>query len=41
MLTRRAGRKSKIPFGPFMLVGAWLAVLFGDWVWDAYLGILG
>lgn len=41
MVTRRAGRKSKIPFGPFMLVGAWLAVLFGDRVWDAYLGILG
>ncbi len=41
MLSHRAGRKSKIPFGPFMLLGAWLAVLFGDGVWDAYLGVLG
>lgn len=24
---RRAGRKSALPFGPFMLAGAWLAIL--------------
>jgi leader peptidase (prepilin peptidase) / N-methyltransferase len=28
------------PFGPFMLVGAWLGVLLGEWVWDLYLGTL-
>ncbi|MGW0773221.1 prepilin peptidase [Streptomyces sp. NPDC002835] len=26
---RRAGRKSTIPFGPFMLAGAWLGLLLG------------
>lgn len=25
--TRRAGRKSALPFGPFMLAGAWVAIL--------------
>jgi leader peptidase (prepilin peptidase)/N-methyltransferase len=27
LLARRAGRKSALPFGPFMLAGAWLAIL--------------
>ena len=36
MATGRAGRKSAIPFGPFMLVGALLAVLWGPWMVDAY-----
>jgi leader peptidase (prepilin peptidase)/N-methyltransferase len=40
MLVRRAGRKSKIPFGPFMLAGALLAVLWGGQLWDAYLDTL-
>lgn len=40
MLSRRAGRKSKIPFGPFMLAGALLAVVFGGSIWDAYLSAL-
>jgi leader peptidase (prepilin peptidase) / N-methyltransferase len=38
LLTRRAGRKTRIPFGPFMLAGALLAVLFGDAIADAYVG---
>ncbi|MER7723837.1 A24 family peptidase [Streptomyces sp. NPDC096323] len=29
VLTRRAGRKTGIPFGPFMLAGALLGILFG------------
>ncbi|WP_328905580.1 A24 family peptidase [Streptomyces sp. NBC_00234] len=29
MLMRRAGRKTGIPFGPFMIAGAFLGVLFG------------
>lgn len=41
MAVRRAGRKTKIPFGPFMLVGALLAILWGTPVWDWYLGSLG
>ena len=41
MLVRRAGRKSKIPFGPFMLVGAFLAIFIGQPLADAYLRTLG
>jgi leader peptidase (prepilin peptidase) / N-methyltransferase len=40
MATHRVGRKSRIPFGPFMLVGALLAVLFGEAIGDAYVGSL-
>jgi leader peptidase (prepilin peptidase)/N-methyltransferase len=34
-----AGRKTKIPFGPFMIAGAYLAVLFGQKLVDAYLDV--
>jgi leader peptidase (prepilin peptidase)/N-methyltransferase len=27
MVARRAGRKTALPFGPFMLAGAWIALL--------------
>ena len=37
MLTRRAGRKSQLPFGPYMLVGALLAILWGGALADLYL----
>jgi leader peptidase (prepilin peptidase)/N-methyltransferase len=30
IIARRAGRKSAIPFGPFMLAGAWIAILASD-----------
>jgi len=40
MLVGLAGRKSKIPFGPFMIVGALLAVLWGDSAWNVYLDTL-
>jgi leader peptidase (prepilin peptidase) / N-methyltransferase len=38
---KRAGRKSKVPFGPFMLGGALLAVLVGRQLVDAYVGVTG
>lgn len=38
VLTGRAGRKSSIPYGPFMLVGAFIAILFGSDIVDWYLG---
>jgi leader peptidase (prepilin peptidase)/N-methyltransferase len=41
MVLRRAGRKSKIPFGPYMLVGAWIAVLAGGPLVDWYLRLTG
>ena len=37
MAVRRAGRKSKIPFGPFMLAGALVAILWGGALADLYL----
>jgi leader peptidase (prepilin peptidase)/N-methyltransferase len=41
MAVRRAGRKSRIPFGPFMLLGAYGGIFFGEAVGDWYLGVLG
>jgi leader peptidase (prepilin peptidase) / N-methyltransferase len=41
MLASRAGRKTKIPFGPYMLVGALLAIVWGPSLWDRYLDLLG
>ncbi len=41
MIGRRAGRKTMIPFGPFMLVGALIAIGAGDAVTDWYVGLLG
>ncbi|MGH8824376.1 MAG: prepilin peptidase [Jiangellaceae bacterium] len=38
VLARRAGRRSAIPFGPFMLLGALAAVAWGDPLLDAYVG---
>ena len=36
MLMRRAGRKTAIPFGPWMIVGAWTGVFFGEAAGRAY-----
>jgi leader peptidase (prepilin peptidase)/N-methyltransferase len=36
MVVGKATRKSKIPFGPFMLAGALTGVLVGEWLADAY-----
>lgn len=41
MIVRRAGRKSKIPFGPFMILGAFLALWIGQPLTDWYTRILG
>lgn len=38
---RRAGRKSQIPFGPFMLAGAIVSILVGDRLLDGYLRLMG
>ena len=39
ILTKRGGRKSKVPFGPFMLAGALLGVLVGQDLFDGYLSL--
>ncbi len=40
VVTRRAGRASGIPFGPWMLLGAAVGVLAGERLWQAYLQVL-
>lgn len=37
MLARRAGMKTMIPFGPYMLIGAWLGLVYGLGISDWYL----
>jgi leader peptidase (prepilin peptidase)/N-methyltransferase len=37
ILVRRAGRKSQLPFGPYMLAGAFIAILWGGALADLYL----
>jgi leader peptidase (prepilin peptidase) / N-methyltransferase len=41
MLLGRAGRKTKIPYGPYMIAGTFLAVFWGQPIADWYAGILG
>jgi leader peptidase (prepilin peptidase)/N-methyltransferase len=40
MVLRRAGRRSRIPFGPAMLAGAFLAVFAGPAIGDWYTSLL-
>ncbi|MDN4643473.1 prepilin peptidase [Arthrobacter sp. PsM3] len=37
----KAGRKSGIPFGPWMLAGAWIGILAGTLLWRGYLALVG
>jgi leader peptidase (prepilin peptidase) / N-methyltransferase len=37
----RAGRRTAVPFGPWMLVGAWLGILAGAPLAEAYLSLFG
>lgn len=41
VITRRANRKSGIPFGPWMLAGAWLGIFVGDKMAVWYLSLFG
>jgi leader peptidase (prepilin peptidase)/N-methyltransferase len=41
ILMRKSTRKSGIPFGPWMLLGAWVGILFGNWIWNGYLSLFG
>jgi leader peptidase (prepilin peptidase)/N-methyltransferase len=38
---RRANRRSQIPFGPWMLAGAWFGIFLGDVVAGGYLRLFG
>lgn len=39
LLAGRAHRKTGIPFGPWMLLGAALGIAFGENLWGSYLGV--
>jgi leader peptidase (prepilin peptidase)/N-methyltransferase len=41
ILFRRGGRKTAIPFGPWMLLGAWIGALAGEPIWAGYLSLFG
>lgn len=41
LIARRAGRRSAIPFGPWMLAGAWIGVFWGEALWSGYLRFTG
>jgi leader peptidase (prepilin peptidase) / N-methyltransferase len=41
LVARRAKRKTRIPFGPWMLAGAWVGIFFGEPVSAWYLGLFG
>ncbi|TFC91456.1 A24 family peptidase [Cryobacterium sp. TMT4-31] len=41
ILTRKANRDSGIPFGPWMLAGAWLGIFGGERIATGYLSIFG
>lgn len=38
---KRVGRKSGIPFGPWMLIGAWVGIFAGNALFASYLSLFG
>lgn len=40
MLLRGATRKSSVPFGPWMIIGAAVGVVWGESLWDAYMSLI-
>ncbi|MEV7971874.1 prepilin peptidase [Cellulomonas sp. NPDC089187] len=41
LLTRRAGRSTQLPFGPWMLAGCWIGLVVGPTVAAGYLELVG
>jgi len=41
MLIGRARRRTAIPFGPWMIAGAWLGIAFGSQIWNGYMVATG
>lgn len=41
LFSRRAGRRSAIPFGPWMILGSWLGIAVGNAIGDWYVTLLG
>ncbi len=40
ILAKRKGRKSALPFGPFLALGTVIGMLYGAWLLEAYLSLL-
>lgn len=38
---RRVGRHTAVPFGPWMLLGAWIGILAGGAIWGWYAALVG
>lgn len=41
LLAGRARRRTAIPFGPWMIAGAWLGIAFGAQIWNGYMVTVG
>jgi leader peptidase (prepilin peptidase)/N-methyltransferase len=41
VLSTKAGRKTRVPFGPWMLLGAWVGIFFGLDIAASYLNFVG
>ncbi len=41
VVLRKASGKTALPFGPWMLLGAWLGILWGNDIMNMYLGLFG
>ncbi|HRP99217.1 MAG TPA: prepilin peptidase [Terrimesophilobacter sp.] len=41
LVIRRANRKTAIPFGPWMIIGAWIGIGLGAHIWAGYLASFG
>ena len=41
LATKRVSRKGGIPFGPWMLAGAWVGIFGGETIWSWYLALFG
>jgi len=37
---KRSGLKAPIPFGPWMILGTWFGILFGQSIWAEYLAVI-
>lgn len=41
IVSGRATRRTALPFGPWLLAGAWLGIWFGEWIWNNYTALSG
>ncbi len=37
----KATRGTAVPFGPWLLTGAWVGIWFGNWIWQSYTAFSG